>query len=94
LDDKRQTDQQQKQTFHSISLYYEIDTGKSSGEIALEKKSITPEAKKDHINSTNADWTAAYDTLNSEIKIRHYSSKTLRTYRGWVRQFQGFSKSK
>jgi len=35
-----------------------------------------------------------FDRLLSEIKIRHYSPKTLKAYRGWTRQFQGFTKSK
>jgi len=43
---------------------------------------------------TNADWTSVYNSLDAEIKIRHYSPKTLKAYRGWVRQFQNFTKSK
>jgi len=43
---------------------------------------------------TNADWTSVYNDLDAEIKIRHYSPKTLKAYRGWVRQFQNFTKSK
>jgi integron integrase len=35
-----------------------------------------------------------FDRLLSEIKIRHYSPKTLKAYRGWTRQFQSFTKSK
>ena len=39
-------------------------------------------------------WVFVFDRLVSEIKIRHYSPKTLKAYRGWVRQFQTFTKSK
>ena len=35
-----------------------------------------------------------YDNLNAEIKLRNYSPKTFTTYRGWVRKFQTFLKSK
>ena len=42
----------------------------------------------------NANWTQVYDDLNAEIKIRHYSPKTLKAYTGWVRQFQSYAKSK
>ena len=35
-----------------------------------------------------------YKNLDSEIKLRHYSPKTLEAYRGWVRQLQGFTRSK
>jgi site-specific recombinase XerD len=41
-----------------------------------------------------ASWVKEYSTLEDEIRVRHYSRSTLRTYRGWVRKFQGFTKSK
>lgn len=43
---------------------------------------------------TGTSWVFVYDTLNNEIKIRHYSPKTLKSYRGWVRQLQAFTQSK
>ena len=43
---------------------------------------------------TNSSWVPEYNDLNAEIKIRHYSKSTLRTYTTWVRQFQGFTQSK
>jgi integron integrase len=42
----------------------------------------------------HADWRPFYSDLNAEIKLRHYSQKTLKSYRGWVRQLQSFIKSK
>ena len=42
----------------------------------------------------SADWTPVYINLESEIKLRHYSPKTLEAYRGWARQFQAFTRSK
>ena len=44
--------------------------------------------------TTGASWVFVFDRLLSEIKIRHYSPKTLKAYRGWTRQFQSFTKSK
>ena len=41
-----------------------------------------------------ASWVFVFDRLLSEIKIRHYSPKTLTAYRGWTRQFQGYTRSK
>jgi site-specific recombinase XerD len=35
-----------------------------------------------------------YDELANQIKVRHYSPKTLKTYRSYVRKFQTFTKSK
>ena len=43
---------------------------------------------------TGSSWVLVYETLNSEIKIRHYSPKTLKSYRSWTRHFQAFTKSK
>lgn len=44
--------------------------------------------------NTGSSWVFVYDALNSEIKIRHYSPKTLKSYRSWARHFQAFTKSK
>jgi hypothetical protein len=41
-----------------------------------------------------SSWQAEYTKLANEIQVRHYSLKTLRTYRGWVRKFQTFTRSK
>jgi len=41
-----------------------------------------------------SNWVFVFDQLVNEIKIRHYSPKTLKAYRSWIRQFQTFTKSK
>ena len=43
---------------------------------------------------TGASWRSEYARLTDEIRVRHYSSKTLKTYRGWLKQFQTFTCSK
>ena len=43
---------------------------------------------------TGTNWVFVFDQLVSEIKIRHYSPKTLKAYRGYIRQLQSFTKSK
>jgi site-specific recombinase XerD len=45
-------------------------------------------------SKTGSSWVLVFDTLNSEIKIRHYSLKTLKSYRSWTRHFQAFTKNK
>lgn len=47
---------------------------------------------KDKIKS--ADWSHVFTELESSIKMRHYSPKTLKSYTGYTRQFQAFVKSK
>jgi integron integrase len=39
-------------------------------------------------------WPDLYDRLTAEIKVRHYSAKTLKSYRSWARKLQGFCRNK
>lgn len=41
-----------------------------------------------------ADWTKVFDGLKSTIKMRYYSTKTLKAYSGWTRRFQTYLRSK
>ena len=43
---------------------------------------------------SGADWTEVFNELKNAIKMRHYSPKTLKTYSGWTRKFQTYTKSK
>ena len=43
---------------------------------------------------TGSSWEFVFAQLVNEIKIRHYSPKTLKASRGYIRQFQTFTKSK
>jgi integron integrase len=43
---------------------------------------------------TGVSWVAQFTRLVEEIQVRHYSPKTLKTYRQWLRQFQAFTRSK
>ena len=53
-----------------------------------------PEQNKVAQTGVRGSWQAAYKQLSNEIKVRHYSPKTLKSYSIWVRQLQYFSKSK
>ncbi len=44
--------------------------------------------------SKGVSWKAEYARLSDEIKLRHYSPKTLRTYTQWVRHYQTFTRSR
>jgi integron integrase len=44
--------------------------------------------------SSGYSWKAEYTHLEHEIRVRHYSMKTLKTYRYWVRKFQAFTRSR
>jgi integron integrase len=44
--------------------------------------------------ASGASWVAEYAELSNEIQVRHYSPRTLKSYAGWVRKFQTFTRSK
>ena len=94
LRNKKQTITQQRQAYHAVLIYYEIERSNSIKEKTIARKDSPTFTKSDELKIKNADWTSVYDKLNDEIKIRHYSPKTLRAYTGWARQFQSFTKSK
>ncbi len=56
--------------------------------------SVSPSGKGYVERENGASWEAEYSLLADEIHVRHYSSKTLKTYKGWVRKFQTFTSSK
>lgn len=53
--------------------------------------SVAPQQKE---KAAGASWSGEYSALADEIQVRHYSVKTLKTYTGWLRAFQAFTKSK
>lgn len=60
---------------------------------ALQNVGPTPCAEE-VLKQSGADWTGVFNDLKNAIKIRHYSPATLRTYSGWTRKFQAYTKSK
>jgi len=47
---------------------------------------VGPSGKVNVERGNGASWKAEYSRLADEIHIRHYSSKTLQTYQGWVQK--------
>ena len=94
LKEKKQTEQQQKQAFHAISLYYELGLINFEKTDILNNKNQNLSIKKQGPKVSVANWKPIYDNLKAEISLRHYSPKTLRSYRGWIRRFQDYTKSK
>ncbi len=47
-----------------------------------------------HEKSDSPDWDTVMESMANEIKVRHYSRKTLKTYANWSRQFQRFLNNK
>lgn len=49
---------------------------------------------KPESTKTATNWKPVFDELHAEIKLRHYSPKTLKSYSSWLAKFQAFTKSK
>ena len=104
LQEKKQTKAQQDQASHSISLYYELILAKdtffnvpSIPKAAFSEKVLEKPDVKEKVLSkplAGASWRAEYTGLANEIRVRHYSPKTLKTYKQWLRQFQTYTRSK
>ena len=77
----------------------EVEIKRYAGDCLGTQQLGSIEPKKTNLNNQSAEkigtsWVFVFDQLASEIKMRHYSPKTLKAYRFWVRQFQTFTKSK
>jgi integron integrase len=51
-------------------------------------------ARQQTKSGRGASWVGEYTRLADEIQVRHYSVKTLKSYKGWAQAFQTFTKSK
>ena len=77
----------QKQGQHNGNIASTVITEKPS----RNEKSFVSDL---NTNKIKRKWQNFYQKLSDEIKIRHYSPKTLKTYSSWIRSFQYFLKGK
>ena len=92
LSEKRQSDFQQSQAKQAVDLYYSGLSYKSQSTVTRNrsKETVKPyDAVKDP-----TPWDKAFESLGNEIKLRHYSPKTLKAYTLWAQKFRYFSKDK
>ena len=71
------------------------DTSMEGGEHSIERvrRSFYSESGYQE-KSSSPEWDAVLAAMADEIKVRHYSRKTLKTYALWSRKFQRFLKNK
>ena len=81
LTQKGQSISQRKQAAHALSIYYRL----MEQWVAKSGPGGPP---------GNREWEVALESMKDAIRVRRYSPKTLKTYRSWVREFQGFVKDK
>jgi len=85
LEEKKQDKRHQTQANKAVLLYY---SGIGKKIEAMDQVSETSEAFK--ANGGQSPWNAALKSLTDEIKLRHYSSKTLKSYSLWVEKIRFF----
>lgn len=64
----------------------------SNGKSGVTAKSLTsPESEKDKVDRSS--WSAEFAGLENTIRMRHYSDKTLKSYRKYIRDFKTYTRS-
>jgi len=97
MGEKRQTREQQKQASHAISLYFAIALARTVPDSKTRTggyKGVPISTEKTTYSDESQKWISALDNLSAEIKVRHYSPKTLKAYVLWLKKFQAFTRSK
>ena len=74
------------------SLPYPVNKNHASFNNGHEQITLPP--INSEISNTRQSWQDAYQGLENEIKVRHYSPKTLKSYKGWVKKLQTYTQSK
>ncbi|MFH1563556.1 MAG: site-specific integrase [Nitrospirota bacterium] len=93
----------------SIPIFYQYDYKKwlryyldfchkscpeTTGKILPPSQLQVHEESGNEKESVAVQWKKVHTDLLAEIKIRHYSPKTLKVYAMWVRRFQSFTQNK
>jgi integron integrase len=97
LREKKQSSDQQKEAVQAVSIYYDMLGAKKSGDspALIVKPPITlPSPHEGRGEQGVVEWKKAHSEMFAEIKTRHYSPKTLKSYSLWARKFQFFTKNK
>lgn len=97
LREKNQSKQNQKQAYDSVLLYYRLygihpDWLEGPMEAPKVKESRPSYSVARDLNHNK--WAEVYKKISDEIKVRHYSPKTLKAYTTWTRKFQQYIKNK
>lgn len=99
LKEKKQTDVQQKQAGHAVSLFLDMEKTAACGEkkppsVPAEHKLQMDTFKQySATGASKTQWQKAIAEMTAVIKTKHYSPKTLRSYRHWAWKLQTFRKT-
>jgi len=92
LIEKDQTIEARREAWRAVWLFLQIESPtRESGAIGpMQGAGEVPDSSPDEAMS----WPMLYERLTSVIKVRHYSRRTLETYRHWIRSFHGFVRNR
>ena len=74
--------------------YSVVTAGTQPADAVSESQNRIGSHSTKNVKGYGASWSSEYHKLSEAIQIRHYSPKTLKTYKGWTQKFQAFLKSK
>ncbi|RNC67437.1 MAG: integron integrase [Desulfuromonadales bacterium] len=107
LQEQRQSPALQKQAAHAVSLYFEtLRAATVSAPHRVEAPTMPPRQANPQQPTHNAPktsaapvkpaspWDEVHARIKEEIRLRHYSPKTLKAYDLWTLQFRRFLKQK
>ncbi|MBU2455193.1 MAG: integron integrase [Proteobacteria bacterium] len=95
LKEKNQKDSLRSQAQKAVELYYsgiEKSAGPQKEIVSTDK--IHEDVNAFEIKKEKDPWSFAVEALNNEIKVRHYSKKTLKAYSLWAEKFRYFTNDK
>ena len=70
LKEKKQTEEQRKQAFHAVAIFYELKNPDHDKILALKNKKENRSTKKDELKSTDADWRP-FCNHSAEAQLSH-----------------------
>jgi integron integrase len=92
LNEKRQNPKQQEEARKAVELYH---SGLKGTPLLVTPEDHVKEAMVTyHIDDKATPWDKAMASLNNEIKLRHYSPKTLKAYSLWAKKLKVYTKQK
>ena len=108
LKEKGQADEQRCCAAHAVSLYTSMQGEEPLPKVHLtDAASPAPPSQRTptqptsqyidagyQVKSDSPEWDKVMEAMTNEIKVRHYSRKTLKAYAKWSRSFQRFLKNK
>jgi integron integrase len=99
LEEKKQSEAQRGVAEKAVRLFLQLiaELKQSTAHVegaASSANTIQPATDHRTTQTQSGSWVDEFNRLAEEIKLRHYSPKTLKSYRVWVSKFQAFVKSK